>query len=406
MSSYLTDRNIQRLVNLGVEVSDSQDIVLKKQLVNIFGSSTTIAGFLWGILYFVNGEPLVALLPWIYVVASLILAFRYVTDHSRYNEAFLGFRVMIFGITFILSLALGDIQQASYVLIWAFSAPLITLITENRTVARRWFIAFVISTVVVTLIPPLRSSNNFSDDFIRVFTAANIIGMSLATYLTLEYTNSQRRSFMSLLAEEKERTEELLLNVLPKEVIPSLQEEDVYVQEFEDVSVMFADIVGFTGLTETMEPREMIDTLNDVFSFFDSLLQEHHAEKIRTVGDNYMVAVGSPVPVEDHAFHLVRMAEKMLDYLQREEIRDKGISFRIGINSGPVVAGVIGKHKFHFDIWGDMVNTASRFESHGIPGKIQIGKTTHELIKDRIACEQRGEIEIKGKGKVETWIVS
>jgi guanylate cyclase len=230
--------------------------------------------------------------------------------------------------------------------------------------------------------------------------------MSIPIYFSLDFANSERQNFMNLLSEEKDRTEELLLNVLPAEVISSLQDDEVYVEEFEEVSVLFADIVGFTKLTEKMGARAMLDTLNEIFTYFDSLLDEFEAEKIRTIGDNYMVAVGTPVRHEDHAFLLVLMAKKMLEYMKRKDIQEKGVDFRIGINSGPVVAGVIGKHKFHFDIWGDMVNIASRFESHGIPGQIQIGKTTYELVRDRIECESRGLIEIKGKGEVETWIVS
>jgi guanylate cyclase len=118
-----------------------------------------------------------------------------------------------------------------------------------------------------------------------------------------------------------------------------------------------------------------------------------------------MVAVGAPVREKDHAFLMVSMAQKMLDYLDKPETKKRGINFRIGINSGPVVAGVIGRHKFHFDIWGDMVNVASRFESHGLPGRIQIGKETHRLLNNRIQTKSRGAIEIKGKSKIETWLV-
>ena len=205
--------------------------------------------------------------------------------------------------------------------------------------------------------------------------------------------------FMGRLRHERERAEELLLNVLPARVAKELKERgQTTARHYDAISVMFADIVGFTPLSASMEPEEVVARLNDVFTYFDTLAERHGVEKIRTIGDSYMVAAGVPTPREDHAQVLSAMALEMLAYAETGPL-----SFRIGINSGPVVAGVIGTRKFQYDIWGDTVNTASRMESHGEPGRIQISDATYQLIKDAFATTRRGLIEIKGKGTLNTW---
>jgi adenylate cyclase len=172
------------------------------------------------------------------------------------------------------------------------------------------------------------------------------------------------------------------------------------------VSVLFADIVGSTALTVELEPERMVEMLNEVFSYFDSVTERYGAEKIRTIGDNYMVAAGVPRTRPDHAQTMAGMALEMLDYVNQRPKDDYGsLEFRIGINSGPVVAGVVGTTKFHYDIWGDMVNLASRMESQGEPGMVQIARATYELIKDELVCLPRGTIEVRGRGEMETWFV-
>jgi class 3 adenylate cyclase len=202
---------------------------------------------------------------------------------------------------------------------------------------------------------------------------------------------------------ERERAESLLLNVLPGEVAAELKQRgETTARRFDSISVLFADIVGFTPMSAQMDPEEMVDRLNEVFTVFDALAERHGCEKIRTIGDNYMVASGVPIPREDHAKALAQMALEMIDYAE-----DGPLSFRIGINSGPVVAGVIGTKKFQYDVWGDTVNTASRMESHGEPGRIQISDATYRLIKDDYICTPRGPIEVKGKGTLTTyWLLS
>ena len=150
----------------------------------------------------------------------------------------------------------------------------------------------------------------------------------------------------------------------------------------------------------------MVEMLNAIFSHFDGLVEKHGLEKIRTIGDNYMVASGVPVPRPDHASALAEMALEMMAYVRENpDCRSRGIQFRLGMNSGPLIAGVLGKHKFHYDIWGDTVNTASRMESSGEPGKIQVTGAMCALIEDEFVCVPRGKVAVKGKGEMETWFL-
>jgi guanylate cyclase len=150
----------------------------------------------------------------------------------------------------------------------------------------------------------------------------------------------------------------------------------------------------------------MVDLLNEVFSSFDTLADKYGLEKIRTIGDNYMIASGVPVPRADHAHALAGVALEMMSHVDRHRpAHAVRLRFRLGMNSGAAVAGVIGRRKFHYDLWGDAVNTASRMESHGVPGKIQIARPTYDLINDDFVCVPRGSIEVKGKGQMETWFL-
>jgi class 3 adenylate cyclase len=206
--------------------------------------------------------------------------------------------------------------------------------------------------------------------------------------------------------QEKEKSEELLLNILPKEVIPHLKEsKSLYTEEFENVSVLFADMVGFTRLSTAISSKKMVYLLDEIFSYFDSLLDKFSAEKIRTIGDNYMVSVGVPKRRLDHAVLIANLALEMQKYLENPRTDGLSIKLRIGVNSGPVTASVIGKKKFQFDLLSETVNIASRMESHGVPGKIQITQETYNLIKDKFIFEKREKIEVKGMGEMSTWFL-
>ena len=280
--------------------------------------------------------------------------------------------VLLFGISFVVVAALLVGRRAAMIAGLTYAAAAVILgFLEDSLQARREAPDTTLSTVM----------------FVLVLVGTLNILAPLIVY------------FMGRLRHEHDRAEALLLNVLPGMVAAELKETgSTTARRFDEVSVLFADIVGFTPLSATLEPEELVDRLNQVFTHFDSLAERYGVEKIRTIGDTYMVAAGIPVPRSDHAHALAAMALDMLTFAARGPL-----SFRIGINSGPAVAGVIGTRKFQYDVWGDTVNTASRMESHGEPGRIQISDATNDLIKDDFTTSLRGRIEVKGKGQLTTW---
>jgi class 3 adenylate cyclase len=206
---------------------------------------------------------------------------------------------------------------------------------------------------------------------------------------------------------EQERSERLLLNVLPASIAARLkQREEVIADRFSDVTVLFADLVDFTRRSERITPEQLVQVLNELFSVFDQVAQRHGLEKIKTVGDAYMVAGGLPDPRPDHAQAVAEMALAIRDEVaRRSDPSGQPLQVRIGIDTGPVVAGVIGTSKFSYDLWGDTVNTASRMESYGVAGCIQVTARTHQRLKDGYRFEQRGPIQVKGKGELVTYLL-
>ncbi|HIK27397.1 MAG: adenylate/guanylate cyclase domain-containing protein [Oscillatoriaceae bacterium SKW80] len=209
------------------------------------------------------------------------------------------------------------------------------------------------------------------------------------------------------LEEEKQRSERLLLNILPQPIAERLKEQTTTIAEsFSEVSVLFADIVGFTELSARISPCEIVQLLNQIFSEFDQLAEIHGLEKIKTIGDAYMVVAGLPVPREDHAEAIANMALDMQDALAQFNNRTgQNFRIRIGIATGPVVAGVIGIKKFIYDLWGDTVNMASRMESHGLADCIQVTHRTYECLRARYLFKERGLVYVKGKGEMRTYLL-
>jgi class 3 adenylate cyclase len=212
---------------------------------------------------------------------------------------------------------------------------------------------------------------------------------------------------LRVIEEERARSDRLLLNILPQPIADRLKGgESRIVNSFDEASVIFADLVGFTTLATKIPPTALIHLLDKIFSAFDELAEQRGMEKIKTIGDAYMAAAGIPFPHRDHAWAAARMALDMHVVLEKfNRHSPSSLEMRIGICTGPVIAGVIGQKKFIYDLWGDTVNTASRMESHGLPGKTQVTATTYELLRDRFRFERRGFIEIKGKGKMETYFL-
>jgi len=215
----------------------------------------------------------------------------------------------------------------------------------------------------------------------------------------------QEQAYLAELQVERANSDRLLLNVLPKAVADRLKQgERTIVDSFRDATVVFADIVGFTSFSASMAPSRTVQLLNDLFSGFDKLAETYELEKIKTIGDSYMVVGGIPTPTPEHAERCACMALDMLEVLKHFNHRNStNLDLRVGMNSGPVVAGIIGTKKFSYDLWGDTVNVASRMESQGQPGMIQVSPTTFALLSGRFVFEDRGTIEVKNRGLMATY---
>jgi len=367
----------------------------------------TAAGALWGILYFLFGQFIAGAIPLSYaIVSSISIVIFHLT--RRYRFFLFTQLLLILFLPFLLMIALGGFVKSSAVILWSLLSPLGALLFDEPRRALRWLAAYLVLAIISGFFEthPLASSS-LSPTVVTVFFVLNIGTVSAIAIILLAYFVSEKNRLFGLLRIEQVKAENLLLNILPKEIASILKNESRTIADhYTEASIMFADMVGFTPLAARLAPVEMVELLNEAFSFFDSLLDKYDVEKIRTIGDNYMVASGVPRRRPDHAQALVRMALEMRDYVAAHTFGNgQRVNFRIGINSGPLIAGVIGRRKFEFDVWGDAVNIASRMESHGVGGTIQITRATYELIRDEFICEPRGTVNVKGKGEMEVWTV-
>ncbi|MGB6566703.1 MAG: adenylate/guanylate cyclase domain-containing protein [Xanthobacteraceae bacterium] len=226
--------------------------------------------------------------------------------------------------------------------------------------------------------------------------------------LEKKWLRDREKKFITDLEQEKRRSESLLLNILPQSIVNRMRDgETTIADQVRDATILFCDLVGFTTISRDLSADRVIDFLGKIFSAFDRLAAEHGVEKIKTIGDAYMAAAGIPEPQVDHATRVAAFALRMLDAVDDiASSTDLNLRARIGIHSGPIVSGVIGTHKFAYDVWGDTVNTASRMESHSLPGRIQISATTRLLLGERFNLEKRGAIDVKGKGVMETFFLN
>jgi adenylate cyclase len=403
----LIEQTAPMVARIGVDPTDGDDVRLQKSSLVLGSIMFIVAGVLWGSLYFMFGVWAAGSIPFSYaVVSSISLIVFHLT--RRYQFFVFSQLLLILFLPFLLMIALGGFVKSSGVILWSLICPLGALLFDTPRGALRWLAAYLGLVILSGFLElhPLVSST-LPPILVTIFFVMNIGAVSTIAIVLLAYFVAQKNQLFLLLRTEQAKSENLLLNILPKEIAAILKNESrTIADQYAEASVLFADMVDFTPLSSRLDPVEMVELLNEAFSFFDSLLDKYGVEKIRTIGDSYMVASGVPSRRTDHAQALVCMALEMRDFIAAHTFANgQRISFRIGINSGSVIGGVIGKRKFVFDIWGDAVNVASRMESHGIGGAVQITRTTHELIKNEFVCERRGTVDVKGKGEMEVWLV-
>lgn len=241
----------------------------------------------------------------------------------------------------------------------------------------------------------------------KMFYLFNTIGFLIGVAVATLYLNSSALLAEGRSEKEHSRTESLLLNILPATIAERLKERpETIADKFDSCTIVFADIVGFTKLAGRLPANKLVAILNKIFSRFDELAEKHGLEKIKTIGDSYMAAGGLPDRRDDHAEAVVNFALEITDYINSiKGDLGKVLQIRVGVNTGSAIAGVIGKKKFIYDLWGDAVNIASRMESHGLPGEVQISEETYRHIIGKFSIEERGLIKVKGKGQLKTYLV-
>lgn len=377
-------------------------------------SSTIMAllSLLWGLIYLYIGAVAAGAIPILYAALSFA-SIGYYALTGRYH--FFRFTQLLVTLIFpaTLMLVLGGFINSSGVILWSLTSPVGAMLFAGRRQAAGWFAAFTVLVVVAGLIDggvlpsPLPAATLPTMDLTTTFFIMNVIGPSVVVFLLLAFSTRQRDRSRELLLLEQAKSEQLLLNVLPQSIAARLKAGEARIAEcYDDASILFADIVGFTPLSAELGVEVVVDLLNDIHSAFDAIVARYGLEKIRTIGDGYMVVAGVPTPRPDHAHALADVALEMLAFVRNwPSPHAARIRHRIGINSGAIMAGVIGRAKFSYDVWGDPVNVASRMESSGLPDCIQVSERTYALIRDDFICHPRGVVDIKGKGEMPTWLV-
>jgi adenylate cyclase len=394
-------RLLERLSLIGVVPDDSDDVRVQKVTLTLSAVTVTVLAVFWVGTYLALGLPVSAAIPFAYQVASVVtlLAFARTKDYRFFRFSQI---ILILLLPFLLQWSLGGYVTSSAVSLWALVGVFGALFFYSARQAIPWFVVFVALTVFSGLVDPRLAASGPSIPMgVQVsFFVLNILGVSFTAYLLLQYAVRSRDAALA-------QSDGLLLNVLPRSIAERLKRDPgVIAERYDDVTVLFADVADFTPFAERTSPERVVGVLDEIFSGFDALTERHSLEKIKTIGDAYMVAGGLPERRADHAEAIAALAIDMQAAFARVcAALGLGLAIRIGIDTGPVVAGVIGRRKFIYDLWGDTVNTASRMESHGVAGRIQVTEATYRRLRDRYRFEDRGETDVKGKGRIRTYLL-
>ena len=393
-------RLLDRLIGLADEPTDGDDIRLRKRVGVVAGYILVLGPLQLPIL--AQGLPLswfvAATMPLVSAINLIVLART--RRFERYVKVLV---VMVLLFPAVIEVSLGGLGGASAALVFAFLGPVFALLALGPRRATAWFVAFLAVVLGVILIDPIVSSRIPPEPYAQrlVFYAANL-GVPLGiTFAMLRYTDLRRRH-------AEARSEELLTNAIPVSIAARLKRgEERIAESYPETTVLFADLAGFTPWARETDPARVVGFLDELFTRFDELAADAGVEKIKTIGDAYMAVAGAPEPRVEHASAAIGLAQGMLAALAEVGARHgAALGLRIGLASGPVVGGVIGQRRILFDLWGDTVNIASRMQSSGVPGRIQVAPSTRELLHDPWAFEEREPIEVKGLGQMTTYLLA
>ncbi|MDR3220823.1 MAG: adenylate/guanylate cyclase domain-containing protein [Candidatus Accumulibacter sp.] len=406
------DNFAARLRRAGILPTDSEEVRLQKSLLTFATGLVSFASMFWLFIYWQLGPRISSTVPFLFqllLIGNLALYIR-----TLRFEFFRQTQLALFlFMPFVAQWSMGSFITASGISLWAVLAPVGAVLVIGAREAQAWLFAYVFLTALsggfdyYLADATLAASVSIPPRTTAFFFALNFTAVSTLVFLLLRYAAIEKQKIRSrledahhLLQLEQARSERLLLNILPRPIAERLKNsEQTIADRFTDVSVMFADIVNFTRLTEGMSPQQVFTMLNRVFSSFDELAEKYGLEKIKTIGDAYMVAGGLNKQRDDFTAALADLALAMRDLLRRDpQVNAMRLEVRIGIGSGPIVAGVVGKKKFIYDLWGDTVNLASRITSEGSPGSIQVDRTTYLKLRSCFNFEIPHTLHLKGKG--------
>jgi adenylate cyclase len=408
-----------RLGDLGGRVilaSDSEQDKLQKTLLIFASALMGVGSMLWLVIYLAMGIKFSATVPFTYIVATAISLAIYLWTLNFDVFRVIQLALFLF-VPFVMQWSIGSYVASSGVMLWALLAPIGAILVFGARESVPWFVAYVVLAVVSGVFDFYLATElprNVSMQSVAVFFALNFVAMSSIVYVLVTYFMRQREKLQAALNEqhallqtEQAKSERLLLNILPAPIAERLKASDATIADgFADVTVMFADIKDFTRLSGAQPPIVMVESLNRVFSRFDELAEHHGLEKIKTIGDAYMVAGGLLGSGADgdplvHTDAMLRLALDMLEYMETlAPIGDTRLKLHIGLSTGPVVAGVIGIKKFIYDLWGDTVNLASRVTDEAGAGTVLVDVVTWQRMHARYEFEGPLALNVRGKGAV------
>lgn len=403
---------ISRLRSAGIEPDDPEELKIRKTVLVFAMGLMTAAPMFWLALYWAMGLQLSATLPLGYQIVSVSTLLIYAWN-GRYTQFCISQLLLFLFFPVAAQLSIGNFISASGVVLWGVLAPVVAVMALGGRQSIPWFVAFITMLGMCGYLDfelgVTRTRPYVPVETSSLFFMLNFAAISSMVYFLLRYSAMEKQRYRDQLIEtnkllriEQEKSERLLLNILPGPVADRLKQSDATIADgFADVTVMFADIVNFTSLAEGMSPSQIFTMLNRVFSSFDALAEKHGLEKIKTIGDAYMVAGGLN---ESDGFDYTRAIADMALDMRRSladglEVDGAHLEVRMGIGTGPIVGGVVGKKKFIYDLWGDTVNLASRITTEGVPGMIQVDVTTWKRLRNHFEFHEPQTIYLKGKGE-------
>jgi len=389
-----------RFLDLGTDPADDADLRARKRTAVATMAAVVVSSAIYAAIGIAADRPLTSLFAAL-MVAVLAVLVVYLRRTRRLEP--IVYPLIGTGLVVIASgvVTLGGAIAAAANMAWAFIAPLGAVLLLGPRAARPTVVVVALLVIAAVLLDPLvRGGQAMPYDLTRVLLAVNLIGPTLVGTGLVTYIDSER-------LKAKAQSDALLLNVLPHSIAERLKAgEHLIAEHCPEVTVLFSDVVDFTPFAEAQDPRRVVQVLNDLFTAFDMLAERFGLEKIKTIGDAYMVVAGVPDARDDHAQVMLEMAVAMHQAVAAHPPVDgRRLRVRTGIASGPVIAGVIGQRKFSYDLWGDTVNTASRMESSGVPDRIQVTPEVRERCAADYPFQRRDDVEIKGKGRMTTWLL-